>query len=266
MSTKTSLCQVVACLLTLGDMWRCGCPNSSDWDRGHRHLDRGRGIQRRRHEESAPSFGRALMGKGYCLFWILGMSWRCARNVPSKYGPYMVISFAFSKRKSRQSTRLQTMRMVGPSPMTKVSTMWRIVLLCATRVKPAFTRFLARRRAGQGGLNVSFCDGRVVPLSGLSESLFLEFSDLWSIRSLLQRNLKSSPILGGLQQQGNGCDGRRATSCELCNEFFWKDCGGIVLIRAASDVKHNATSEVAMFHVTGEVFARLRSHRQDVFN
>ena len=71
------------------------------------------------------SLGSALMGKGHGLIWILGMSWGCARNVPSKYGSFLflVSSFAFSQRKSRQSTRPQTMRMVGPSTMTKVSAM-----------------------------------------------------------------------------------------------------------------------------------------------
>ena len=49
-----------------------------------------------------------------------------------------------------------------------------VVLICAACVQPALTRTLARRRAGRGGLHVSFSVGRAVPLSGLSGSLFLQ--------------------------------------------------------------------------------------------
>ena len=42
--------------------------------------------------------------------------------------------------------------------------------------------------------------GRVVPLSGLSVCVLLEFSELRSIRPLLQHFLNTSPIMEGLQQ------------------------------------------------------------------
>ena len=50
--------------------------------------------------------------------------------------------------------------------------------------------------------------GRVVPLSGLSVRVLFEFLDLRSIRPLLQLFFWISPIMEGLQQYGEGCDGR----------------------------------------------------------
>ena len=51
-------------------------------------------------------------------------------------------------------------------------------------------------------------------VSLLRGGVFLEFSVLWTIRSLLQRYLKSPPILEGLQQLGGGCDGREQQAVE----------------------------------------------------
>ena len=51
----------------LVDVWRYSCPKSPDWDNDIDLLDRGRGSQRRRHEESATSLERALVGRALAL-------------------------------------------------------------------------------------------------------------------------------------------------------------------------------------------------------
>ena len=65
----------------------------------HRHLDRGRGYQRRRHEEPATSLERALLGRAFLDPGdVLGMRKTASRwNISGEYGPYGELFFFLTK-------------------------------------------------------------------------------------------------------------------------------------------------------------------------
>ena len=107
--------------------------------------------QRGRHEESATCLGRGLLGRALAVSGSSG----CLSD--ARHGQQMerskqiwailVSSSSSSWRKSGQTTRLQTMRMAGPSTMRRVSTMWRTFCCARLRiVQSALARFLPRRR------------------------------------------------------------------------------------------------------------------------
>ena len=149
-STKASPCQAEACLLTWetcgGTAARKALIGTATSALGPRAEEISGNDTRilRQVWEGSPAV------KGCGPFWILGMSWECARRPADgtfqMNTGHMASSSSSSWRKSRRSTRrwwtlnatpIRTLRMAGPSPMKKVSTMWRtsccvlVLIICA---------------------------------------------------------------------------------------------------------------------------------------
>ena len=90
----------------LGDMWKYGCSKSPDYDgdidvrtEGEEFRENGEGNKQSKHEGSAKSLGRALLGRDVALFrYVVEMLTTASGwNIPSECGPHGDLCFFLIK-------------------------------------------------------------------------------------------------------------------------------------------------------------------------
>ena len=168
-----------------------------------RELTKTRRKSARKTRRVCEKIGKGPAARGCDLFWILRMSWECAQRPADGtfqvHTGHMASSSASSSQgKSRRSTgRWWTLSATLPqiqrtASLSRVkSTMWRTSCCAPLRIlravrscRPSYTKRSYVRWLWH-----------VIPLSELSGSLFLDSSDLRSIRPLLQ-HLLETPMEG----------------------------------------------------------------------